>query len=403
MFIDLTHTLKSGIAAYHDDPQFCVSSFATISNNGFNCSELKMCSHTGTHMDAPLHFLNGSDGCSDIPISFTTGTALIIEGKIANNRLTLDMPLPKTEFLLIYSGAKENLPELEESTLNTILKMNYKGIGTDAMSVDTDGAFHKLLLNRGTLIFENLANLEYNIGKNGIFHAAPLKIENGDGSPVRAYLEWCPKIRGAIFDVDGTILESMTVWEQVTTNFYAINGLVLEREEAILFQEMTMDESMPYIKNKYKLNMTVPEMSEKFKELIKEEYEQHLQAKPYVVEYIKKLHTNGVKLAIATSGYPEFCRAAFKRLGIEDLFENYTLSSEVGVNKSHPDVYLLAASRMKLPPEECMVFEDIPTGIKGAKKGGFLTCAVYDDTNIHFTEKLREYADIYIKSWKELL
>ncbi len=210
-------------------------------------------------------------------------------------------------------------------------------------------------------------------------------------------------VRGAIFDVDGTILESMKVWEQVTTKFYTLNGLVLNTDESTLFQGMTMEESMPYIKNKYNLDMTTDDMVKKFKELIKEEYEKNIGPKPGVISYIKKLHSKGVKLAVATSGYPEFCHAAFHRIGIADLFNNYTLSSEVGVNKSNPDIYLLAASRMGITPNECIVFEDIPSGIEGAKKGGFITCAVYDDTNIQFTDILKENSDIYINSWNDLL
>ena len=65
-------------------------------------------------------------------------------------------------------------------------------------------------------------------------------------------------------------------------------------------------------------------------------------------------------------------------------------SSEVGVNKSNPDVYLLAAKRIGIPPEECTVFEDITTGIGGAKKGGFSTCAIFDETNADETDALKQ-------------
>ena len=78
-------------------------------------------------------------------------------------------------------------------------------------------------------------------------------------------------------------------------------------------------------------------------------------------------------------------------------------SSEVGVNKSNPDVYLLAAKRIGIPPEECTVFEDITTGIGGAKKGGFSTCAIFDETNADETDALKQLSDHYITGWEELL
>ena len=111
----------------------------------------------------------------------------------------------------------------------------------------------------------------------------------------------------------------------------------------------------------------------------------------------------GVKIAIATSGYKDLAEAALKRLGMADMIDAYALSCEVGVKKSNPDVYLLAAKRIGVPPEDCMVFEDILIGINGAKKGGMKTTAIYDDLNVDDTEKLKDAADRYIKDWTELL
>ena len=210
-------------------------------------------------------------------------------------------------------------------------------------------------------------------------------------------------IKGAVFDVDGTILDSMQVWTIATGRFYAENNLVLSKKEQLLFQSMTLEESLPYIIRTYNLKMTVEDVEKTLKGFIRNAYENEIQAKPGCIQFIKKLYENDVKIAIATSGYPEFCKSAFKRLGISEYISAYALSSEVGVNKSNPDVYLLAASRIGVSPDKCMVFEDIPSGIKGAKKGGFHTCAVYDNSNTHETDELKKEADIYISSWNELL
>ena len=112
------------------------------------------------------------------------------------------------------------------------------------------------------------------------------------------------------------------------------------------------------------------------------------------------MHNSGIKIAIATSGYEELCKTAFTRLGVWNYIDACAFSSEVGVNKSNPDVYLLAAKRIGIPPEECTVFEDITTGIGGAKKGGFSTCAIFDETNADETDALKQLSDHYITGGK---
>ncbi len=209
-------------------------------------------------------------------------------------------------------------------------------------------------------------------------------------------------IDGAIFDVDGTILDSMGVWRRATSKFYENHGLRLSDEEAELFSHMTLDESLPYIKDKYSLSITVEEIELELKELISNAYRFEVCAKDGILEFITALSNSDVKIAIATSGYMEFCRAAFERLGILDKIDAFALSSEVGVNKSNPDIYLLAAKRIGALPERCMVFEDICEGILSAKKAGFYTTAIYDDSNCDSTTILQANADIYITQWSDI-
>lgn len=210
-------------------------------------------------------------------------------------------------------------------------------------------------------------------------------------------------MKGAIFDVDGTILDSMNVWYKVTDSFFRLHGLVLTDEKAGAYKEMTLEESLPQINNEFGLGMTFDEIFEQFRTLVSVEYAQNIQLKPYADTYLKRLHDRGIKTAVATSGYEGMCRSAFRRLGIIDYIDEYAFSSEVGVNKGKPDIYLLAASRIGIEPAECMVYEDIALGIGTAKKAGFKTCAVYDSTNANETLLLKQLSDRYITGWKDLL
>lgn len=210
-------------------------------------------------------------------------------------------------------------------------------------------------------------------------------------------------MKGAVFDVDGTILDSMTVWTNITRRFFKKHGLILTQEKAASYREMTLEESLPQINSEFNLGMTSEEIANEFKTMIAEEYAKHIKLKPNVDKYLKKLHSEGVKIAVATSGYKGLCASAFSRLGIMQYIDEYAFSSEVGCNKSNPDVYLLAAKRIGVSPDDCTVFEDIVQGIKTAKAAGFKTCAIYDDTNAYETDNLKECADQYIADWAELL
>ena len=209
--------------------------------------------------------------------------------------------------------------------------------------------------------------------------------------------------KAAIFDMDGTLLDSMGVWKDLTRTFMAERNLSATDEEIDSYKDMTMEESMPAIKKKFNLPESVDELKEEFSRLGYNEYMYNIKAKPYAKEYLQKLKEQGIKIAIATSGYRELCQGALRRLGMLEFIDAFSFSSEVNVNKSNPDVYLLAAKRLGAKPEECMVFEDILMGVNGAKRAGMKTTAIYDFTNESDTERLKSTADIYIKTFKELL
>ena len=208
---------------------------------------------------------------------------------------------------------------------------------------------------------------------------------------------------GAIFDIDGTILDTMGVWKEITLKFLKNKGIVPTDKEMVNYRDLSMEETMRYTKEQFNLSESVEELKAGFEKLSREKYINEVPAKPYVKEYMEKLKSEGVKIGVATSGYPELWQHALKRLGMLHLIDGFALTSETGVNKSHPDVYLLAAERIGVEPSRCMVFEDILSGIIGAKKGGMMATAIYDDLNKAQTEEFKKLADRYIVSWKELL
>ena len=125
--------------------------------------------------------------------------------------------------------------------------------------------------------------------------------------------------------------------------------------------------------------------------------------KPYAKEYLLSLHARGVKLAIATSSDEKLFAPALAHNGIEALFSAAVMVREVERGKQFPDVYLEAARRLGVPPENCAVFEDILPAVKAARAGGFFTAAVFDEGSRGDEEALRQTANIYLNSFQELL
>lgn len=209
-------------------------------------------------------------------------------------------------------------------------------------------------------------------------------------------------MKAAIFDMDGTLLDSMHVWDKITSEFFKKYNLTYTSELLEQFQEMTLQESCMLIKERFALSQSADEINSELNRMAADEYINRIPLKPYAKEYVTQLHKSGIKLAIATSGYYDLCRAALSRTGIWDMFDAVALSSEVGVNKANPDVYLLAAERLGVKPEECTVFEDILTGTLGAKKAGMKVIAIYDESSENVSEQIRAAADGYIMSWSEI-
>jgi len=175
----------------------------SIEDHGFNEKHLSLYSHTGTHCDAPAHILANGKTLDNIPVSRFFGKGMVVEvheSVISKKFLTpFKNRLQETDFLLLNTGWAarwgnesyfEDFPVLDTEAAEFLASFSIKGIGVDAVSVDpaesNDLAIHKILLEREIIIIENLTNLE-KLPENGFtFSTFPLKIKNGDGSPVRA-------------------------------------------------------------------------------------------------------------------------------------------------------------------------------------------------------------------------
>ncbi|MGN0570429.1 MAG: HAD family hydrolase [Candidatus Fimenecus sp.] len=211
------------------------------------------------------------------------------------------------------------------------------------------------------------------------------------------------KFKGVIFDLDGTLIDSMDVWNQVDIEFFKRRSMEVPEGYKKVIGKMPFTAIAEYTKEKYSIKESAEEIIEEWHAIALEEYKYNVKLKDGAKEFIEKCKENGLKCTYATASADILCKTVLKANNVYEYFDSKAYVYEVDKDKSEPDVYLLAAERLNLNPQECIVFEDIIEGVKSAKKGGFTVCGVYDDSSAKDEKEIREIADYYIKSFTELL
>ncbi|WP_456453628.1 cyclase family protein [Thermococcus sp.] len=184
MIVDLSVPLSDDTPSYPDDPPVSVRLWAVIDRDGYYMNVLKLGEHSGTHVDAPAHFIPGGKTVDEMPLEKFIGEGIVLDVRDGNGPIRLDEIPDEGYFgriVLFLTGGRELSPEVALF----LVAEGAKAVGTDAMSIGDD-AVHRILLSEDVPIFENLTNLEVLLGMEFTFMAFPLKIEGGSGSPVRA-------------------------------------------------------------------------------------------------------------------------------------------------------------------------------------------------------------------------
>lgn len=210
--------------------------------------------------------------------------------------------------------------------------------------------------------------------------------------------------KAAIFDLDGTLLDSMWIWEKLDAKFLEMHGITVTPDYTDAIKSMTWEDGARYTIDRYGLSETPQQVIDAWLDLAKEAYMHEVELKKGAREYLELLSSHHVPMAVATSMYPkENIGLILEHNGILQYFQNITHSSEVTKDKSHPDIYLLAAERLSAEPSSCAVFEDILPAIQGALKGGFQTVAIFDSVSRNDWEEIQKTATKAVMSFEDLL
>jgi len=203
-----------------------------------------------------------------------------------------------------------------------------------------------------------------------------------------------------IFDLDGTLLDSMGVWKQVDNDFLAKRGIAIPSDYMAAISPMTFHEIAVYTIKRFALSDSVDSLMREWNDMAAYAYGNTVRMKPYAKEYLMALREHGAKLAVATTLSAELRGPALRNNGIDSFFDVICNTDEAGHGKSRPDVFLLAAKKLGVSSGDCLVFEDILAAIKSAKSVGMSVCAVYDKTSANDWEEIKAAADYAIVDFR---
>jgi len=210
-------------------------------------------------------------------------------------------------------------------------------------------------------------------------------------------------IKGAIFDLDGTLVDSMWVWSQIDIDYLKMKGYSMPENLRNEISHLSFSQTAVYFKETFNLDDSIAKISDDWHNMAFNHYSNNVKLKLGVKDFLNSLKSFKIKIALATSNSIPLLEACLKNNGIYDYFDSITTTDEVSNGKDCPDVYLLAANKLGINPRDCLVFEDILPAVQSAKAANMKVIAVEDTECVDSKEDLIKYADKYIHSFVELL
>ena len=209
------------------------------------------------------------------------------------------------------------------------------------------------------------------------------------------------KIRGAIFDVDGTLLDSMFIWDTIGETYLRSIGYQPKENLNETFKNMSLHQAARYYQTEYGVTQSIDEIMDGVNAMLERYYRFEVPLKPGVAELLERLRQDGVKLCIATATDRHLVEAALDRCGVLSCFGEIFTCNEVGHGKDEPDIFEAALRFLGTRREETLVFDDALYAVWTAKEAGFSVAAVYD-SHEKAQDQIRMLADVYLEELTQL-
>ena len=201
----------------------------------------------------------------------------------------------------------------------------------------------------------------------------------------------------AIFDMDGTLLDSMPYWRNILAEYL---NMPIPMEHALKIRDMNVTESVELTAKTFNLKKSVPQIFNEMCDLMLYHYLNHVKPKNGVQEYLQMLKQNNIRMCVASASPRHLIKSALEHFELADNFE-FLCSTEDGfADKRNPDIYLYCAEKFNSAPVDTAVFEDSYSAIVTAKKANFPVVAIYDDTQKEYWQEITSVADKFKISYQ---
>lgn len=207
----------------------------------------------------------------------------------------------------------------------------------------------------------------------------------------------------ALFDIDGTLLDSASIWENIPAEYLKSRGICPREDIRGLFSQLGYSQSARYLCEHYLTADDPHAVMDGFCQLASVKYGTGVSEKPAAFAYLSHLKARGIRCVALTSNLSSVVLPALERLGMMDSIESLSSIYDIGMDKRTPDIFFYMAKQLNVSVSDCVVFEDALFAAENAKKAGMRVVGVYDRCADKHWERMRQVADRTIRSYEELI
>lgn len=200
-------------------------------------------------------------------------------------------------------------------------------------------------------------------------------------------------IQGIVFDIDGTLLDSMGIWDDLGTRYLMSLGRKPEKNLNQILDPMTLPESTAYLKEKYQLKESTEEIRQGLHAIMASFYRNEVKCRDGVKNLLEEIRLQSIAMVLSTTGERDLAAAALKRNGIWSYFEHMFVCEDYAVSKREAKIYQIAAMWLGMEPSSVLVIEDLYQALSAAHHAGFRTAGVYDRASEKDKEKIMAVSD----------
>lgn len=209
-------------------------------------------------------------------------------------------------------------------------------------------------------------------------------------------------MKALIFDLDGTVVDSMGIWREIDIAYLKRHGHELPEDLQDSIEGMSFYDTAKYFQKRFQITDSLEQIMDDWNQMAFQKYSEEVPLKEHIPTLLQYCKKHQIKLGLATSNSRKLATEVLQQRGILQYFDGIMTGCGKLASKPAPDIYLACARELCVSPDECLVFEDLPAGIIAGNRAGMKTCAVFDEYSKHLDEEKHNLANYYINSYSEI-